>query len=402
DRAAVSARVTEVVAQPEFKRVPLNTARLAGDLKDWKVTDLKGRDLKGELAPALDDGKLTVVAGELKQFALKPQTIETRVLDAAQVMELPGGIVMRESGSSGVVSEALDWFKLTILASPLPASWNPSTERYSTKVTLGIKSPPGSGNPPLDEPVQVRVAFEGLEGDEPPPLAIEGAGLSAEKSFMLNFRPTTGEPKLLVRSSIVDIDLKLKAVSRLALRALRQEVLGFGLERVAFSVSEVQPHGQVVENQGRIPVSVTVSGRGRVEPEQPVFEEGEAVTQFNVRSSGLGEMEVQARVGDSVAVATVVQRFPTGPLLAVLIGGALGGYARRFVKGAPTVKLGRWVVEGLVVSVIAFVAGVLGVGNLGLPSAIVATEAGAFLTGAFAGFVGVVVLEKLTAAFGRK
>jgi hypothetical protein len=66
------------------------------------------------------------------------------------------------------------------------------------------------------------------------------------------------------------------------------------------------------------------------------------------------------------------------------------------LKGSRQSSNGRRVIEGVVVSAIAFVAGVLGVGYFGLPSAVVATEAGAFLTGAFSGFVGVSVLDALS------
>lgn len=269
-------------------------------------------------------------------------------------------------------------------------------------MTFGLKSSRGAKSKfVLPAPVEVRVAFEGLAGEEPQPMFIEGMGLASEKSFSLDFKPTTDEPKLLVRSTISDVNLKLNlaAVSRLSLQAIHQEVLGFGLEKASFSVRDFLPHGEPVPIEAVVPIAVTVAGRGRLSPEQPAFEPGIAVSRFEVRSSGLGEMLVEARVGDSLAVATVDQRFPWGPLIAVLLGGSLGGFARKFVKGAASSRVPLWVLEGLVVSLVAFVAGVLGVGNLGIPSAIVATEAGAFLTGALSGFVGVVLLEKLTASF---
>jgi len=57
----------------------------------------------------------------------------------------------------------------------------------------------------------------------------------------------------------------------------------------------------------------------------------------------------------------------------------------------------RRVFEGVIAGLVAFVAGVLGVGYLHLPPPIVATEAGAFLVSALAGFAGVSVLETLGA-----
>jgi uncharacterized membrane protein len=91
------------------------------------------------------------------------------------------------------------------------------------------------------------------------------------------------------------------------------------------------------------------------------------------------------------------QRFPVGPLVATLVGGALGGLARRWVKGKARKRTPlRYMLEGIVVGLVAFVAAVLGVGYLNLPAAIAATEAGAFLTSVLCGFVGVAVLTSLT------
>lgn len=88
-------------------------------------------------------------------------------------------------------------------------------------------------------------------------------------------------------------------------------------------------------------------------------------------------------------------------MLAALIGGALGGYSRRFSKQATSASSGARIAEGLAVAVIAYVAGVLGVGYLALPVFVVSTEAGAFLTGALTGFVGVTVIEALSKRLTR-
>ena len=107
-------------------------------------------------------------------------------------------------------------------------------------------------------------------------------------------------------------------------------------------------------------------------------------------------LRVSAMIGGQTATAVVRQHFPYGPLVAALLGGLLGGFARRWVKGARRDANARHLAEGAVVALVAFIAAVLGVGYLDLPQAIAATEAGAFLTGALCGFAGVVVLSKLS------
>jgi hypothetical protein len=79
----------------------------------------------------------------------------------------------------------------------------------------------------------------------------------------------------------------------------------------------------------------------------------------------------------------------------------LGGFSRRFRRQATANSSIARITEGLVVAIIAYVAGVLGVGYLGLPVAVVSTEAGAFLTGALTGFVGVTVIEALSKRLTR-
>ncbi len=408
NEAALKARFSEELVVPVAisKEERLRRAEMNTRLKDFMVFDLKRRDLKGELPVEFEKGKVEMLAGKLNQVVIKPQRIETKILSTSGVVELPGVIAVNSRSdptASGGDPDSFELFRLTFLASPLPAVWDFEKNSYSTKVTFGLKSVSGGGvSPQLDEPVEVRVAFDGLLGKEPDPLIIAGVGLSQEESFILDFKPTTAEPKLMVRSSISDVDLELKAVSRISLQATREEVLGLGLEDVVFDVNEFLPHGEPVVNDVEVPVLVSVSGRARVEPEQPSFAAGAASTQFRVRSSGLGAIEVSTRVGDSVAIATVQQRFPFTAIVAVLFGGAIGGFSRRFVKGAHSIKSTRWVVEGIVVSLVAFVAGVLGVSTLGIPSAVVATEAGAFLTGVLSGFVGVVFLEKLTSSLGGR
>lgn len=397
------------VSAPVLQQAEIMKGKVfTGELKTAAVMILKSGDSKSKLPAEFEKGEVVALGEGFSQFILKPKTIETRVINSSKAIDLPG-VAVKMTGSNPVASGAdddgLELINLTYFASPSPAVWDLDNERYSTKVTFGLKSSKGTkSNFVLPAPVEVRVAFEGLAGEEPQPMFIAGMGLASEQSFSLDFKPTTPEPKLLVRSTISDVNLQLdlSAVSRLSLQESRQEVLGFGLGKVSFSVRDFLPHGEPVQIETAVPIAVTVSGRGSLSPEQPTFGPGLAVSQFEVRSSGLGEMVVEARVGDSLAVATVRQRFPWGPLIAVLMGGALGGFARKFVKGARSNRVPRWIAEGLVVSLIAFVAGVLGVGNLGIPSAIVATEAGAFLTGTLSGFIGVVFLEKLTASFRPK
>lgn len=138
------------------------------------------------------------------------------------------------------------------------------------------------------------------------------------------------------------------------------------------------------------------SGSAVPEPSELVFREGETQTSFNLRSQGLEDVPICVTAGAHSDIRTTKQSFPVGPLLATLIGGIVGGFSRRFTPNASEVSTGPRIAERLAVTVIAYVAGVLGVGTHGLPAMVVATEAGAFLTGAISGFIGVSVIEALS------
>jgi hypothetical protein len=162
----------------------------------------------------------------------------------------------------------------------------------------------------------------------------------------------------------------------------------------------VQPFGGFMQLNESTPVEITCVGGREADANRLVISDTERQARFRFRSVGLGRAQIVATARTVrqaiVGSVSVEQAMPWAQLLAALLGGALGGFSRRFLKGARARTAGRRVLEGTIVGLVAFVAGVLGVGYLSLPSPIVATVAGAFLTAVIAGFAGVTVLERLT------
>lgn len=370
--------------------------------RDLRLTDLEGRDVSAQLTPRSEDGKLSVtLSPAIRTFIVKPREIPT-LTPAAEKLRLPGGIVNAIGDPTAAGPARAVWFRLTLDPSPVPAVWDGVRRQYGMRLTFGVEqtgptaSDSGAAALQLTQPITVKFAYDGMTAAELPPLILEAAGLDHEKTVDLHFVPSTPSPRLLVRSSIADANLPLKALPRLEVRPVQRAVAGLGLASVDVVIERVQPHGERITATQRLPVVIEIDGRATPEPRQPVIEAGAATTSFTLSTAGLGKTTIRASADGVMGAAVVEQMFPFGPVIAVLLGGALGGYARRFVKGARRSATGRRVTEGLLVGVVAFVAGVLGVGYLNVPPAIVATEAGAFLTGALCGFVGVTVLEALT------
>ena len=85
---------------------------------------------------------------------------------------------------------------------------------------------------------------------------------------------------------------------------------------------------------------------------------------------------------------------------ASLLGGALGGFSRRFRNKDTGSRDFMRVLEGILVAIVGYAVSVLGILQLGVPPAIAATEAGAFVTGVITGFLGVSIIESLTSHLG--
>jgi hypothetical protein len=366
-----------------------------------RITNLNGQDISEAVAPRSEGGRLTLNIPRSSAIVLRPKTIPTIRATPATRMVLPGGAVVapEPSPTSPQDPATLDnakWFRVTLATSPMPAPWDAQADGYVTQLTFGLKRPDGA--PPdlkLEQPVIVKLAYRDLIAPEVAMISLDAPGLENEKTVALHFVPQSPTPTLLVRSSISEVDVQLTALPRLAVLPDRNSAIGLGLDLVKVVVSNLFPDGRLAPVETDTPVLLTVEGGPRLVSTNVVLKAGTSAADFSLRTSGLQKVVVRASANGVVGLGTFDQRFPFAPLSLALLGGALGGYARRFLKGARRASSRRRVIEGLLVSTVAFVAGILGVGYFDLPSAIVATEAGAFLTGALSGFVGVSVLDVL-------
>lgn len=382
-------------------------------VESLRVLDLEGREISAEVEPRQEPGQINLKVPTQSPFVVKSDEVETRRLTSDERQVLPGGLFLPSTGKDAevVVPPGLGitplpplpprpstWLRLTAVANPIPATWNPLSGTYHTELIFGVHPSSDRLAPDLDleHPIEVRVRLRGLTTRETlSPLLIEAPGLANERSLVLDFLPSTPSPTLEVRSTLSDVDLELEALPRLEVRPESTSMVGLGLARMTINVEQVAPHGAPLRVIRPTRIALTIDGPATADPSELRLEPDHSMTSFDLRSSGLEPLTVTAVAGSLRGEATIQQRIPWGPVIAALCGGALGGYGRRFVKGARKSPTALRLLEGVIVALIAYVAGVLGVGYLALPMAVVATEAGAFLTGALSGFIGVNVLERL-------
>jgi hypothetical protein len=369
-----------------------------GDLKETWFTDLSGNDIASILTPKSSGGMVTL-SEPTRPFIVKPKATQLVALNERADTILPGGLVVAHSdGSGGSGAASAIWFRLVCSLSPRPVPWNQDDGDYVAQMKFAVRPTDGSpASVTLPAPITVSLDFEGMVAKDIPNFTITQAGLEHQKVVELRFRPSTMRPKLKVRSTISDSDVVIEALPRLELRPERTEFLGFGLETIPIALAQMSPDGEPAVATVQTAVDVQVQGAARREGADVSIPSGVARTEFRLRSTGLGKVVVNATVGALTASTAVVAKFPLGPLIAALFGGAVGGWSRRWAKGARKRSAMRHVLEGMIVGAVAFVAGVLGVGYLNLPAAVVATEAGAFLSGVLCGFAGVTVLSAITA-----
>jgi len=396
DRIAVSARLRSALPG----RIPTE--------RGVKITDAEGTDRTDELlvpavhlSDALTAGQSGPASREHAGKSLRVATLEPVAMQMpAERVDLPGVILQSRRDESG--TESTFEIRPTLIASPLPAVWDTLNDRYQTLLSVGLRSSDLAPGERLDEPVAVRFNLRGLNAEPIDQVLLERVGLEHEKRLEFRFLPMNERPVLEMRSDAANIDLEIDAPPRIELLPDHDDMMGFGLDEVVIHVERRLPHGELAPVDDDLAATVEVTGPVTPRPQRPVFAAGRAVTSFALKSSGLDDLQVTVTAGPHTDGVTISQHFPVVPVLLCMFGGVLGGFSRRFSKGARRTGSGMRVVEGLVVAIIAFVAGVLGVGWVNLPAAVVATEAGAFLTGALAGFVGVTVIEWLSQSLSAR
>lgn len=377
---------------------PMLQRRNFGD-QPVKITDLDGRILSSIAQPTdriiTESLPFSDAVERDSQFIVRP-TGTVSVTLANEPVDLPGGVAVKRGDDPG----AGGWFQPTLAASPTPAVWDDSLNRYRMRLSLGLRGDNLPANATLKQPITVQFGFRGLIADPFDAVTLEQSGIENEIHLEFLFLPTISQPVLELRSAITDIDYPIEAMPRLELRAVRESMVGLGLDEVEVRVLHLQPDGTEA-NPGNTQAATIEVTSGSAIPTPSRLDLQSGSTEFLLRSRGLDDAQIRVTAGALSDTLTIRQQFPTWPLVAALVGGALGGFSRRFRRHAVAKSTAARVTEGLVVAIIAYVAGVLGVGFLGLPVAVVSTEAGAFLTSALSGFVGVTVIETLSKRLSR-
>ncbi|MGH8020239.1 MAG: hypothetical protein ACREIA_18565 [Opitutaceae bacterium] len=405
-------RVREAVAAPVAERIRVEavreartTALLHLDPRKLSVAPLPAgarviaTDLAGREIPVhTTDGRVSVDPKPGQWVVVKPADV-VAVEMTKGVQWLPGVCVPPTDGGSATEANTLRSYAKFAIA---PVVWDTALDAYRMVASIGVaKNGDPSATGGLGTHALVKLAFEGVPV-EPSEFRLDTAGFAGERTVEFTFpRTQIAAPRMIVRTNVAgEQPFVMNVRPRVEVTARKDPILGLGLEETSVIVECVQANGALLALAGDVPVVISCSGGQDSDANALRVSSQQAQKEFRIRSVGLGTIKVLASARlpseELVGSVTVGTTLPWAQFVAALAGGALGGFARRFMKGARKSKTPTHVLEGVVVATIAYVAGVLGVGFLQLPAAIVATVAGAFLTGALTGFVGVMVIEQMT------
>ncbi|MDL0430785.1 hypothetical protein QPM17_06605 [Marinobacter sp. TBZ242] len=383
-------------------RLPELSVQVPQDLRPsvretMEITDLRGRVLQESISPGSENINLNVQNAEA--FIARPRGLVTLDLTARRTA-LPGGLIQPDRSESAREGDTI-WFRPTASASPIPAIWDPVQERYRTHLLLGLQTSDPDNSMQPKQPVVLRLAFRGMDAEPVGPVKLEKAGVEHDHRILLNFRPTTDRPVVELRTDLGRYDLNLDVVPRLVLRPDADSMDGLGLGTLDVVVVRHGRGGDESPVSAPTEVFVETSGARKM-TDRVIIPAGQANARFQIRSSGLGTAEVRASVGGLEGSTSIQQNFPYLPVTSAVLGGAIGGFCRRFQRKAPRSSDLMRILEGVLVAIVGYAVSVVGIMQLGVPPALAATEAGAFITGVIAGFVGVAVIEALTRRMGSE
>jgi hypothetical protein len=185
-----------------------------------------------------------------------------------------------------------------------------------------------------------------------------------------------------------------REIGGLALSLPSTRLPAFGVGSGELTVSLIARDGMPVAAPR--PLEIQLTSQRLHQPAALVIEAGKSSATADVRTAGYGADNVVARSGLFQAQLPVTLVFPVAPVVAALVGGALGGsarYLRNRRKGSSL--LGRRIAEGMLVGLILVGAAWAGLVGFELGTGILGTPFGAFVLGALSGYLGCVVLDRV-------
>jgi hypothetical protein len=396
-KAAAIARpnVTTGILSAKTEHVAPNRAAITIATKPdakLRLLDAAGKEVA---VARTTDGTIKAEVDPQRGYQLTPPPQERRSLPKEGLQFPVRYVTMKQTSPSSVATNLGGLFLRPAI---VPLTWNDQTHAYATDIFVGYEFEDGAERP-LAAPKTVTFFAEGSNARiKEDTVTIERSGGSGYKRVVLSTGQLEGETHFTARASPTD-ELKASvAIQRepgaLQLSLPSTELPAFGVGSATLTVTLLGRDG--FPFAASRPVDIQLSSRRLRQPPVISIDQGKSTATADIRTTGSGTDEVIATSGAFRAALPIKLVFPIAPIVAALVGGALGGSARYLRnKGKRQSLLVRRVIEGMLVGLILVAATWAGLVSVDVSTGILGTPFGAFVLGALSGYLGCVVLDQV-------
>ncbi|MEO6567641.1 MAG: hypothetical protein ABIO94_02660 [Opitutaceae bacterium] len=359
---------------------------------ELRLHDASGKEIPATLAP---NGVIEAMVDPTVGYILAPKETKRQPL-VAEGIQFPGRYV------TAIASGTPNLGGLFLRASRVPLTWDETAKAYVTQLVVGYEFQDGVEGP-LKAPKTVTFFAEGANASiQAESVLIESSGGPGYKRVTLSTREHTGETFFTARASPAD-ELKSSVSVRREPGALKltlpsHEIAAYGVGSGMLSVGLVAKDGLPME--AAEPLAIQLSSRRLRLPAMVTLRAKSKVVEVEFRSAGFGVDAVTAQAGALTATQELRLIFPVAAVIAAVAGGLLGGFTRYLRNQRSQRKnsalLIRRLLEGALVGVIFVGAAWAGLVTVNLSTGILGTPFGAFVLAALSGYVGCLVLDRVT------
>jgi hypothetical protein len=385
-------------------------------------------------ADPLSGGELRVVggAGTLAVDAEGRATLEQKQPGTTIVSSTAAPSIARDSVISTQGKTALPWMIVDVPAPREAPSvvraarpflqlaratyWDARLGRHVAELWVGLdpegESPIGKLAQPIRaslsvsceqvEPSRLVLDQVGTEGDQLVRVSCSPAQKNAQSRQLLTVRVDRGQLEYPFELS--------RRPGRLVLERSPDEVPGFGIGALTFTLTQVEEDGTPLPSSRDEDVALIAEG-GALSPSAIKLARGQSSASVLARVHGVGPMVVRAGAAIRQSEAqSVVRTWPFVFALATLLGGALGGYlavlrlrASNSERVRTRMQAATRALEGMLVGILV-VATVMVMPLVAplVPEAARSSELGWLILAALAGYAGVELFERFAALVFRK
>lgn len=395
ERRALNPSIATLAAKIEL--VPGGRAKLSltpklGPAAQYKLHDAAGKEVAATISA---DGAIEALVDAKSGYILTPRETKRQPLATAGV-QFPARYIM------GVSTGTPNLGGLFLRPARVPLTWDENEKAYATQLVVGYEFQDGAERD-LAQPKTITFFAEGPQASIiSDTVVIDRSGGGGYKRVTLITKENQGETLFTARAGPAD-ELKSSITVRrepgsLQLALPSTEIAAYGVGSGKLTVTLLARDGRPIDAEE--PLAIQLSSRRLRLPAMVTVPARQNAAEAEFRSAGFGEDRIVAQSGRLEGAQVVRLIFPVAAVVAAVAGGALGGgtrylrHRRNPRKHSPL--LVRRLLEGILVGVIFVGAAWAGLVTANFSSGILGTPFGAFVLAALSGYVGCVLLDRLT------